>query len=109
MRIDLISQNVYGSTDYCDFILDFNMIDNPLNIMANDMLVCPDIGAFEDFQISNSQVVSAQNQLLNINKSTQIDPTRQNYVQQNYSLPPSFKQVPSQPVQVVGNQVVIGG
>ena len=109
MRIDLVCQSVYSSNDYCDFILNVNNIDNPLNIKAGDVLLCPDIGAFEDFKMQYSQQVNAQNQLLNVNKSTKVDNNRQAYVEQNFSLQPTFKDIPSAPVQVINNQIVIGG
>jgi hypothetical protein len=109
MRIDLVCQAVYGSTDYCDFILNINNIDNPLNIMTGDVLLCHSPGAFEDFKVSKSQIVNAQNQLLNVNKSTKVDNNRQSFVEQNYSLQPTFKEIPSAPVQVINNQIVIGG
>lgn len=109
MRIDLICKAVYGNVDYCDFILNVNNIDNPLNVKAGDVLLCPSPGAFEDFKVQLSQITDARNQLLNVNKSTKVDTNRQSYVEQNYSLQPTFKDIPSAPVQVVNNQIVIGG
>jgi hypothetical protein len=109
MRIDLVSQSEYGSVDYCDFILNVNNIDNPLNIMAGDVLLCPSIGAFEDFKVQNSQIVNSQNKLLNVNKSTKVDNNRQTYIEQNYSVQPTFKEIPSAPVQIVDSNIIIGG
>ena len=32
MRIDLISESIYGSIEYVDILMHINYIDNPLNI-----------------------------------------------------------------------------
>jgi hypothetical protein len=45
---------------------------------------------------------------LNVNKSTKKDTNRQKYVDQNFNLPPTVKQVPDAPVKIENGQIVIG-
>jgi hypothetical protein len=109
MRIDVICNNIYGNTDYCDFILDLNNIDNPLNIMSGDALYYTTLEQMDYFKIDESTAKSIRNTYLNNNKISQQDPNRQSYVGNNLTLPPTFLQTPRAAVSIQGNQIILGG
>jgi len=109
MRIDRISYNLYSNTDYCDFLLDLNGIDNPLNIMSGDVLLYVSQDQIDYFHVDETTAKSLRNTYLNANKISQIDNNRQNYTGNNLSLPPTFLQIPANAVKIVGNKIVLGG
>jgi len=100
MRIDLVTNNIYNTTEYLDFLLSFNDIDNPLNIMAGDSIYHTDFQNIENFRVKTSQNKNARNTLLNANKVTKVDPSRQSFVEQNYSLPPTFNETPQPAITI---------
>jgi hypothetical protein len=109
MRIDVISNALYSNTDYCDFLLDLNGIDNPLNIMSGDILYYVTQEQMDYFKVDESTSVSLRNQYLNSSKIQKVDPIRQNYVGNNLSLPPTFLQNPAAAVNIKGSQIILGG
>jgi hypothetical protein len=109
MRLDLISNVVYKSVDYVDLVCNVNDIDNPLNVMMDDFLLIPPMGNVNIYRSKEPDVVETRNILLNSNKTSRIDNNRKQYVEQNYSLPPTFQEVPTQPVKIDNGQIVIGG
>ena len=100
MRIDLVTNNIYNTTEYLDFLLSFNDIDNPLNIMEGDIIFHTDFQNIENFRVKTSQSTNARNTLLNANKVTKIDPNRQSFVEQGYSLPPTFNETPQPSITI---------
>lgn len=108
MRIDLICNKMYHSVDYVDFILNFNSIDNPLNIKKDDILYYVDVNDIDAFKVTPEKGVEAKNLLINTNKQTRKDTNRQSYVDDNYALPPTVLDVPVESVQVKGDDILIG-
>jgi hypothetical protein len=108
MRIDLISKSMYGDANQCDFILDVNDIDNPLNIMAGDILIYPEFATIQEYRIQVVDNNNARALLLNANKSSRKDDARKKYVEDNYSLPPTYLETPAASVRIESNQIVIG-
>jgi len=104
MRIDLVTNSIYNTTEYLDFLLSFNDIDNPLNIMTGDTILYTDAQNIDNFRVKASQNVSARNTLLNANKVTRVDPSRQSFVEQNYSLPPTFNETPQPSITIDKNR-----
>lgn len=109
MRIDLVCDDIYNSVDYCDFLLDLNNIDNPLNIMNNDILLYVSPDQIKYFRMDETTAKTLRNTYLNANKITQPDPNRASYIQNNYALPPTFLQVPASSVKIVDGQIILGG
>jgi len=109
MRIDLICKDIYGNTDNCDFLLDLNSIDNPLNIKENDSISYVDYEAIENYRVKVIDNKEARKALLNVNKTTRKDDGRKKYVEENNSIPPTYQESPQPAVQIVDNQIVIGG
>lgn len=109
MRIDLVCNEIYKSTDYCDFLLDLNNIDNPLNIMGSDKILYVSQDQIGLFRINESTAKELRNIYLNAAKVSKPDPKRADYVQNNYKLPPTFLQVPAESVRIVDGKIVLGG
>lgn len=108
MRIDLVCNEVYKSTDRIDFLLSFNDIDNPLNIMEKDEIFFVSYLTIDDFRLTETDVIETRSLLTNANKSTKIDQNRQKYIEDNYSLPPTFLPEPREQVRFEGDSLVIG-
>lgn len=123
MRIDLIFQNMYNITpnsiyemlEHIDIILRINNIDNPLNIKKGMVLIFPTMGEFETYRYSevleqtNNEVIKQLGVQNNPNKTTRIDPNRQNYIENDYSLSPVVLDTPREPVRIVDGRFSIGG
>lgn len=109
MRMDLVSQELYSSSDFVDFLLHINDIDNPLNIKQGDIIVYPPITTEPDYRVKNTDNNNVRARLLNVNKSTKKDENRKKYIEDNFSLPPTFLKEPEKAVKIVDGQIVIGG
>ena len=123
MRIDLIFQNMYNITpnsiyemlEHIDIILRLNNIDNPLNIKEGMVLKYPTMGQFEFYRYSevledtNNETIKQLGVQNNPNKTTRVDPNRQNYIENDYSLSPVVLDTPREPVRIVDGRFSIGG
>ena len=123
MRIDLIFQNMYNITpnsiyemlEHIDIILRLNNIDNPLNIKEGMVLKYPTMGQFEFYRYSevledtNNETIKQLGVQNNPNKTTRVDPNRQNYIENDYSLSPVVLDTPRGPVRIVDGRFSIGG
>ncbi len=107
-RMDLISNEVFRGVDEVDFLCSLNDIDNPLNIMEGDTIFYTSYGAIDSFRLRDAEIIDTRNLLLNSNKSSKIDKNRQKYVEENFSLPPTFNPTPKPAIQVEGNTIIIG-
>lgn len=108
MRIDLVSRELFGNDEEIDFLLNYNNIDNPLNIMAGDIIKytsVQDSQAGLYAEVENSAVAAS---LMMSRRGTRIDPNRTNYLENLSSLTPTMRAVPGSSVNVVGNQIIIG-
>lgn len=108
MRIDLVSREVFGNDSNIDFLLNYNNIDNPLNIMQGDIIYYTSVqdaykGAYSDIQ--DSAVATS---IILSRRSTKVDPNRTNYVNNNNSLTPTLKSSPGSSVNIVGDKIIIG-
>jgi hypothetical protein len=109
MRMDIISKEVYKSTEYLDLIMDLNEIDNPLNIMMGDELRNPPFENIQFYRLKNTNFEINKNQLIDVEKQTNVDPNRKKYVEQNYKVTPTTNESPQDPVSVYGRNIRIGG
>ena len=107
MRADLVSYSIYQSVDYVDLILDLNSIDNPLNIKSGDVIYYISLDQLDYYRQNPNIVTRQRNILLNANKSTKIDNSRQNYVDNDYKLPPTFLQNPGSPISISNGNITI--
>ena len=108
MRIDLICQKIYNSTEHIDFLLEYNSIDNPLNVKEGDVIYYVSAELIDEFTSDEPVQEEAKKKFTNPAKATRKDPTRQSFLEQGYTLPPNFLDVPEAPVRVEGNTLVIG-
>jgi hypothetical protein len=109
MRIDVISNEIYGTPDECDVLLSINDIDNPLNIKEGDSIMYVNYETLQEYRIETIDNKEATDRLLNANKSTRKDPNRKNYVESGLVLTPTVQEVPQPPVKIENTQIVIGG
>jgi len=109
MRMDVICNEIYGSTDEVDVLLSINEIDNPLNVKEGDVIMFVTYETLQEYRVETIDNKEATNKLLNANKSTRKDSNRQNYVESGLVLTPTVKEVPQPPVRVEDTKIVIGG
>ena len=109
MRADLICESIFGDINYVDLICNLNEVDNPLNFMEGDEIIFAPASQVYLYRLNAPEVTESKNQLLNVNKSTKVDQNRKQYIEQNYNLPPNLLDVPTDPVRIQNNQIVIGG
>jgi hypothetical protein len=107
MRLDLVSHSIYGNTDYLDLLMNLNNIDNPLNIMAGDTILYISLNLTDYYRQSPNKNSQQRNILLNVNKSTKTDYNRQDYLNNNYQLPPTFLKTPASPIVVSNGNITI--
>jgi hypothetical protein len=109
MRIDVISNEIYGTPNESDVLLSINGIDNPLNIKEGDSIMYVDYETLQEYRVETIDNKEASNRLLNANKSTRKDTNRKNYVESGLVLTPTVQEVPQPPVRIENTQIVIGG
>lgn len=107
MRIDLISYALYQSVNYSDLLLNINDIDNPLNIKEGDTLLYPPLEHLQYYRITPNTTTTNRRILLSPNKSNKKDANRQQYIENNYQLPPTFLDNPSNPVSTGTGKITI--
>jgi hypothetical protein len=108
MRIDLVCNSIYGNLEHIDIILSVNNISNPLNIKEGTTIIYPNIEQIEKLRPQEVAVENTQKLLANKDKSTKVDPSRQAYVEQNFNLPPTVMDTPTQQIKVAGNNIRVG-
>lgn len=109
MRIDLVCQSIYGNVDNIDIILNFNNISNPLNIKEGTVIFYPSNESFDKFFLNETTTENVQQKISTAGKSTAVDPDRKAYVEQNYSLPPTVLDKPTEQVTLTGDTIKVQG
>jgi hypothetical protein len=122
MRIDLIFQNIYElESDQVryyykevDALLSINNISNPLNIKKGTILKYVPIGEYEGLRIIETDSLvnkkSISQKLGYPDKKTKQDKSRKDYVENNYSLPPTVNPSPVPPIRLGdGGAISVGG
>lgn len=109
MRMDLVSQDIFSSDNYLDLVCNLNEIDNPLNIMGDDIIFVTNAEASGLFRIDEIGIQDLPKNLVDNTKTTKIDPNRRNYVEQNYSSTPTMNPTPTDPVRSNQGVILIGG
>lgn len=104
MRIDVICNNIYGDVDNVGFLLNYNNIDNPLNIKAGDIIYYVKNQDIELFKNTIDSVLDI-NDVPSSNRSSRTDKNRESLDR----LPPTVLRNSSPSVQVDGNFVRVGG
>jgi hypothetical protein len=107
MRMDLICQSIYGKTDYIDFLCFINNISNPLNIPLNKIIVYypeENISAFI-FEPKSDDITKV---IAQANRGTKPDPSREQFLDNNLTLPPNILEQPVEQIVIKGSQIRIG-
>ena len=107
MRMDLVSQSIYNDIQYVDFLCNLNRILNPLNIKIGDGIFYVDRDAIEGFRVKPVKQ-TAQQVIAKSNRGTQQDKSRQDYVENNFSLPPNVLERPADQVLIKGSVIRLG-
>lgn len=110
MRIDLISNQLYGTTDYIDVILNINNIDNPLNIKEGTVLIYPrdNVTVYRINPPDPADDVISNLDSGILDKSTRIDPNRESYIRNGSSLPPTILDRKTNQIDISGSRIVFG-
>lgn len=108
MRIDLVSNDIYKDTQYCDFLLNLNNIDLPLNILEGDILLYVKQEQIQYFHLDETTAKTLRNTYLNSSKISKQDPNRVSYIQNNYALPVTFLDFPIDSVQISDGKIILG-
>lgn len=108
MRIDLVCNSIYGNLENIDIILNLNNISNPLNIKEGSIIRYASADSIAKLRVNESKTNNVQVSLASSNKASAQDPARQQYVDQNYSLPPNVMEKPTEQTQISGNTIKIG-
>jgi hypothetical protein len=108
-RIDLICNELYETLDYVEFLLRFNDIDHPLNIPKDRSIFYVEKESVSLFDYTDIEVEAkdAIKRLSNNNKRQRIDKKREAAIN-NPTLPPTISDDVTDPVQIRGNQIIIG-
>jgi len=120
MRIDLIFQRMYDFEPNevglylksIDVLLFINQIHNPLNIKKGMILKYPefgDLGKYSYVEDEDSRTRTKKPLLAVPNVSTKKDKSRENYKNNNFSLPPVALANPKQPVREENGVLKVGG
>ena len=107
MRMDLVSQSIYNDTKYVDFLCNLNRILNPLNIKIGDIMLYVDVTNIEVFRVK-PVTKTVQQAIAKSNRGTQQDKSRQDYIENNLSLPPNVLERPSEQVLIKGSVIRLG-
>ncbi len=108
MRIDLVSQSIYGNIDNIDILLNVNNISNPLNIKEGSIIKYPNTSDIDILRIENKNKSETIKSLSSPNKSTRVDNSRREYLESNYSLPPTILQSSIDQVKIMENSIKLG-
>ena len=107
MRMDLVCQSIYNNTTYVDLLCNINNIDNPLNIKEGQIIYYAMTNQ-DLLRYSETDLTNTVTSVANSNKSTRKDTSRQQYLQNNQSLPPTILPQRLDPVNISGSRFVLG-
>jgi len=97
MRMDLISQRLYNTTDYVVYLCRLNNIINPLNIKEGTILIYVTESDIQTFSPPDDTFVEEVKQtFVNLNKKRRVDSNREDFNSkqndENVNLPPVFNE-----------------
>lgn len=108
MRLDKICWQLYQTINEVDYLCNLNDIDNPLNVMEDDVIFYTNPEVIDDSKLRKTYTTNTREQLINSNKSSKKDTNREKYIENNYQLQPSFNEVPKPAARIEGDFIVIG-
>jgi hypothetical protein len=109
MRMDLISNNIYGTIDYVDFLCSLNNIKNPLSVRRGMEILYVNKDEITQFKTSNASGDVARKVISNRRKRAKIDNNRTKYLEENlFSLPPTITKKDYKAVKYKNGKISIG-
>lgn len=109
MRMDLISNIIYGNTEYVDFLCSLNNIKNPLSVQRGDEIIYVDQDQITQFKVSRINKDDARIIISNRRKRHKTDPNRTKYLEEkSYSLPPTITKTDYKPIKYSEGKTYIG-
>jgi hypothetical protein len=107
LRMDLVSLSIYGSIEFVDFICFINSISNPLNIKEGQSIIYVDKSQIDDFKVTppEQQITQTTGRP---NRGNRPDPSRQEFLDNNLSLPPNLLEDPVEQVQLRDGIIRLG-
>lgn len=111
MRIDTICNDIYGSTENVDFLLNLNNILMPLSIKAGDVILYVDSRFIEQYTplTNESSAPTVRDQLVNTGKQRQVDKNKSSFNDTGtiQNLPPTVSDNAIDPITINGDTIVI--
>lgn len=107
MRIDLVSNSIYASTEYMDLIMSVNEIVNPLNVRAGDVIIYPDTRVVDYFRFTPPAPPYIGTPIMNTQKANIRDPKRMEFIENNYQLPPTILPYEQSPIRINRDNITI--
>lgn len=112
MRMDLICESIYNNKNnkYIDILCSVNNIDNPLNVLLGQTIIYPDESDINKFRYEDPSTKTdiIKESFTKPNKSTRQDANRKQYLENNTSLPPTILESPINPLDIDGDDYIIG-
>lgn len=108
-RIDVISNNLFGSPEWAGELLRLNNIINPLNIKQDQIIAWSEVENLSSLRIEPNDVQTITERFNNKAKS-EPDPVRKQFLlSQGVNIPVTMNNKNINPVKIKGNTIVIGG
>jgi hypothetical protein len=107
MRIDQVCFNIYGNTNNTGFLLNYNNIDNPLNIREGDQIFYVREDLVDSYKLQET-LFPTSIEIDLPSRTTRKDKSRESYIENSGQLPPTVLDRPTPSVTVNGNNIVIG-
>jgi hypothetical protein len=100
MRMDIISNDLYGTTEYVGSLCQLNNIYNPFSVNEGDIIFWASVGDLKNLMnVPTGLLGQVRSDLMNSMKNRRTDKNRRNYTRAEDKLPPT--RLPSNSPQVV--------
>jgi hypothetical protein len=106
MRIDLVSESIYGNSENSDILLNINLISNPLNIKEGMDIIFPinNIDLFRKTITNDSAVISIKRKNSDSYNKNRADKEKWD----KSGLPPTILSKPTKQISISDNSIVLG-
>jgi hypothetical protein len=109
MRLDNISNDIYTSVDFVDFLCDLNNIVNPLSIKSGDTIIYVPENIIPSFRPETRYENEIREKISNKRKKSKVDPDRKKYQEdKSQSLPPTVTKKDYNPIKHKDGKIRIG-
>lgn len=109
MRIDIVSNIIYGDVDHVDFLCSLNNIKNPMSIKRGMEIIYVDEDQITQFKVARINKDDIRKIISNKRKRNKIDPNRTKYLEEKgYSLPPTITRSDYKPIKHQEGKIYIG-